>query len=353
MIRTATALALFFVAACATTEDQGAPQTAAPIVTPNEVAAVSPTIKGVRYVMSSVSDIDRTISFYQQAVDFEVYKRYQIDSGQFDPVLLSGTSGPAEVAIIKTPTVYLKLIDFDLESDEPGTPGSITGPGYTHVCYQSKTDNSAYAKFDSAGLSMITRGDGPADRGYGTAYAYGTDLDGIMIEMEVQERTRRDDDAWIGHVANATPDLERMLAFYELLLGYAAHNRAEISGSAWADSVGDIDGLVMKGGWSMVANLGLEFWQFDAPRTIERSAPATLDSIGYAYLAFEVGDLAAEITRLEQIGVKFAGDPIEEEGWKMAFGYDPDGTLFSLQENVSADPAESIDDLLWLDRSAL
>lgn len=353
MIRSATVLAIFLMASCTTILDQETAPPAAPEVIPEEVVGNSPTIKGVRYVMSSVSDIDRTISFYREAVEFEVIKRYQINSGQFDPTLLSAATGPAEVALIKTPTVYLKLIDFDLNSDEPGVPGSITGPGYTHVCYQSKTDNSAYTKFEAAGLSMITRGDGPADRGYGTAYAYGTDLDGTMIEMEVQDRTRRDDDAWIGHVANATPDLERMLAFYETLLGYPAHNRAAIAESAWADSVGDIDGLVMKGGWSMVPNLGLEFWQFDAPQTLERSTPATLDSIGYAYVAFEVGDLAAEIARLEQNGVKFAGDPIEEEGWKMAFGYDPDGTLFSLQENISAGAAESIDDLLWLDRSTL
>ncbi len=341
--------ALLFAAACTT---DTTPE-AALNKEPDPVSSSTPSIKGVRYVMSSVSDIDRTIAFYQQAVDYELVKRYRIDSAQFDPALLSGNPGTAEVALIKTPTVYLKLVDFDLNSDEAGARGSITGPGYTHICYQSKTSNSAYSKFETAGLSMITRGDGPADRGYGTAYAYGTDLDGTMIEMEVQDQTKRDDDAWIGHVANATPDLDRMLDFYELLLGYPAHNRAEISGSAWADSVGDIDGLIMKGGWSMVPNLGLEFWQFDAPQTAERAAPATLDTIGYAYVAFEVSDLTAEINRLEQSGVEFAGAPVEEEGWSMAFGYDPDGTLFSLQQNVSADASESIDDLLWLDRSAL
>lgn len=349
MFRAIVLPALLFATACTT---DTTPQ-AAPSPEPDQVFASTPSIKGVRYVMSSVSDIDRTIAFYQQAVDYELVKRYRIDSAQFAPALLSGTPGPAEVALIKTPTVFLKLVDFDLHSDVAGAPGSITGPGYTHICFQSQTNNSAYTKFESAGLRMITRGDGPADRGYGTAYAYGTDLDGTMIELEVQEQTRRDDEAWIGHVANATPDLDRMLSFYELLLGYPAHNRAEISGSAWADSVGDIDGLVMKGGWSMVPNLGLEFWQFDAPPTSERAAPATLDTIGYAYVAFEVSDLTAEISRLERSGVKFAGDPVEEEGWIIVFGYDPDGTLFSLQQNVSADASESIDDLLWLDRSAL
>ena len=300
--------------------------------------------------MSSVSDIDRTIAFYQQAVDYEVVKRYRIDSGKFDPALLAGEPGLAEVALIKTPTVFLKLVDFDLDDQTPGKPGSITGPGYTHVCFQSNQTNSAYDKFKSVGLNMITRGDGPADRGFGTAYAYGTDLDGTMIELEVQAQTRRDDPSWIGHVANATPDLERMLTFYEQLLGYPAHQRAEISGSAWADSVGNIDGLVMKGGWSMVPNLGLEFWQFEAPETPERSSPAVLDTIGYGYVAFEVDDLAAEMARLERGGVTFAGGVIEEAGWNLAFGYDPDGTLFSLQQNISADPSESIDNMLWLDR---
>ena len=343
MIRATASLMLLSIAACATPPSTDRSPAAAP--------EAAPDIKGVRYIMSAVSNIDRTIAFYQQAVPYEVVKRYRIDSGQYDPALMSGNAGPAEVALIKTPTAFLKLVDFDLDNDDLGAPGSITGPGYTHICYQSQTDMSGYAKFQAAGLSMITRGDGPADRGFGTAYAYGTDPDGTMIEMEVQDQTRRDEPSWIGHVANATPDLDRMLSFYEVVLGYPAHNRAEISGSTWADSVGDIDGLIMKGGWSMVPNLGLEFWQFDAPRTAERSIPATLDTIGYGYVAFEVGNLTAEIARLEERGVKFAGNPIDEEGWKIAFGYDPDGTLFSLQQNVSADASESIDDMLWMTRN--
>ena len=342
-------LAIAIIAGCESLPPQA--QTENDIAEPP--ASLAPTNKGVRYVMSSVSDIDRTIDFYQQSVRYEVVKRYHVDSGQYAPSLLSTAAGPAEVALIKTPTVYLKLIDFDLTSDTPGDAGSIIGPGYTHICFQSHVDDSAYVKFQTAGLQMITRGDGPADRGYGTAYAYGTDPDGTMIEMEVQERPRRGERDWIGHVANATPDLERMLAFYELLLGYPAHNRAEIAGSTWADSVGDIDGLVMKGGWSVVPNLGLEFWQFDAPQTPERARPATLDQIGYAYIAFEVSNLDAEISRLTQNGVQFSGEPITDDGWRVVFGYDPDGTLFSLQQNVSGDPDESIDALAWIDREAL
>ena len=344
MFRTVLLSALLLVAACTTTRSAD--------VTPaaDTTSAPAPTIKGVRYVMSSVSDIDRTIAFYDQAVNYEVVKRYRIDSTQYHPDLLSGMPGPAEVALIKTPTVYLKLIDFDLNDRSPGPKKSINGPGYTHICFQSNTTDSAYERFQSVGLEMITRGDSPADRGFGTAYAYGTDPDGTMIELEVQVETRRDETDWVGHVANATPDLDRMLSFYEFLLGYPAHSRAEISGSAWADSVGDIDGLVMQGGWSMVPNLGLEFWQFDTPQTPERNSPAVLDAVGYSYVAFEVDDLANEIIRLEQGGVKLAGAPVIEEGWLMVFGYDPDGTLFSLQQNVSADPSESIDDLLWMDR---
>lgn len=320
---------------------------------PNDVSSREPTIKGVRYVMSSVSDLDRTIAFYQSSVNYDVVKRYRIDSSHYDSALLAGKGGEAEVALIKTPTVFLKLVDFDLEDDTPGQAGSISGPGYTHVCYQSLVSNSAYDKFRTAGLKMITRGDRPADRGYGTAYAYGTDPDGTMIEMEVQERTRRDESSWIGHVANATVDLERMLSFYEVLLGYPAHRRAEIANSEWADSVGNIDGLVMKGGWSMVANLGLEFWQFEHPVTSERTINSTIDTKGYGYLAFEVLDLNSEVARLKAEDVEFVGEVIEEEGWQMIFGYDPDGTLFSLQQNVSADPSESIDEMLWIDRSRL
>lgn len=308
------------------------------------------TVKGLRAVIVSVSDIDRTLAFYGDAVDLEVVHRYQLDGDHFDQKLLSQPTSRIDVALVRLPNTYLKLLDFAPDQDELGQPQPLTGPGYTHICFKSPATDSAFDKFDTVGLSAVSRGGAPIDLlGAGTEYFYGRDLDGTMIEIEIDQRPRRDDPYWIGHVANVTPDIDRMVSFYETLVGYPVRRRAALSGSARADEIADIDGVSMMGAWFALNNIELEFWQFEAPATPARAEPATLDKIGYAGIAFEVTDLANEKDRLEGHGVTFIGEPIVEAGWSTIFAYDPDGTLFALEQNVSAPQAESIDDMIWID----
>ena len=56
-----------------------------------------------------------------------------------------------------------------------------------------------------------------------------------------------------------------------------------------------------------------------------------------------------EMERLQNQGVSFIGEPKMEAGWRSVFAYDPDGTLFALEQNISAPQAESIDDMIWID----
>ena len=308
------------------------------------------TIKGLRSVIVSVSDIDRTLAFYGGAIDLDVVSRYQLDGDHFHGGLLSEPADQIDVALVRLPNTYMKLIDFEPDQDEAGTPRPLTGPGYTHICFKSPATDSAFDKFDAAGLSAVSRGGVPVDLlGAGTEYFYGRDLDGTMIEIEIDQRPRREDAYWIGHVANVTPDIDRMVGFYETLIGYPVRRRAALSGSARADEISDIDSVSMKGAWFALNNIELEFWQFENPVTPARTEPAKLDKIGYAGIAFEVTDLANEIDRLEGHGVTFIGEPTMELGWKTIFAYDPDGTLFALEQNISAPQEESIDDMIWID----
>ena len=323
-------------------------------IPPGEAPLISDTatssVKGVRYVMSSVSNIERTIEFYRGTLGFEVVARYSADATQYKPSLFTGEA-PAEfaVALLKTPSVFIKLVDFDPDNNDVGDLSSPTGPGYTHLCFESSKENSIYRDFARSGLRVISRGGEPVDRGKGTGYAYGYDPDGTMIEIEVHDVVHRPEKSWVGHVANATPDLERMAAFYALLLGYPEHNASRIANSDWADSLLDIDGVAVRGKLFVAANFSIELWQFEHPQTRERTRPATLDPIGYSSVAFAVDDLALEIERLQQSGIRFVGKPFIERGWKTAYAYDPDGTLFSLQQNISAPAAESISGMIWVE----
>jgi catechol 2,3-dioxygenase-like lactoylglutathione lyase family enzyme len=309
-------------------------------------AAVGPatTIKGVRYVGVTVSDIDATLEFYNAAANYEVVKRHKAKGRAIDKALVAKRPREVEIALIRTPTVFLKLTDFDPKRATTAPDRPVIGPGYTHICFQSPAKDSAFAKFLAAGLRMVTRGGQPIDiGGYGVVYAYGRDPDGIMIENEILDRPQRSEPVWVSHVANVTPDIDRMTGFYEKVLGFAPHRRIERENHEKLDAIADIDNLKINGSWFRARNFELELWHYARPLTPARAAPALLDEIGYSEIAFEVGDLEREIARLRAENIAFLSKPRMVEGWKVVYARDPDGNLFSLQQNVSAGAAESID----------
>jgi catechol 2,3-dioxygenase-like lactoylglutathione lyase family enzyme len=309
-------------------------------------AAVGPatTIKGVRYVGVTVSDIDATLEFYNAAANYEVVKRHKAKGRAIDKALVAKRPREVEIALIRTPTVFLKLTDFDPKRATTAPDRPVIGPGYTHICFQSPASDSAFDKFRAAGMRMVTRNGVPVDiGGYGVVYAYGRDPDGVMIENEVLDKPRRTEPVWVTHVANVTPDIDRLVGFYETLLGFAPHRKIERENNEKLDAIADIDNLKIIGAWFRMRNFELELWHYARPQTPARAAPALLDEIGYNEVAFEVGDLDREIARLSAKGVAFFGQPRMVDGWSVAYARDPDGNLLSLQQNVSAGPAESID----------
>lgn len=327
-----------------------APATGTPVLDQVSETRSASTIKGVRYILVSVSDIDQTLDFYSGAIDLEVVQRYQLDSSHFGSNLVGEQSSEIEVALVKLTNTYLKLVDFDPADTTREPPRPISGPGYTHICFKSPATDPAFPKFQSVGIDPISRGDAPVDLfGAGTEYFYGNDLDGTMIEIEIDQRPRRDDAYWIGHVANVTPDIDRIVEFYETLLGYSVRRRGALSDNPRADDIADIDDLKMRGAWFATKNIELEFWQFERPVTPARGSAATLDTIGYNAVAFEVADLDAEIERLTKAGVVFASTPMLEKGWRTVFAYDPDGTLIALEQNIDAGASGSIDEMFWID----
>lgn len=307
-------------------------------------------LKGVRYIGKTVSDIDATLAFYQSAVPFELVKRYRIRAEElFHTRMIEGRYGEIEIALIKTPTVFLKLIDFDPDALAEPYAKPVYGPGYTHICFQSPATDPALGKFIDKGLEMVSR-NAPVDLGgYGVTYAYGRDPDGTMIENETVDRPRRRDSAWVTHIGGATSDVDRMVKFYTKFIGYGARRRGEYSNFSRIDDVAGIDGLVLRSSWFVVRNLEIEFWEYVVPATPVRGEPAKVDQLGYNMTAFEVTDADAEAARLESLGIAMFGPAIESEGWKIFYAYDPDGNVISIQENVSAPKAESIDHMMWID----
>jgi catechol 2,3-dioxygenase-like lactoylglutathione lyase family enzyme len=137
----------------------------------------------------------------------------------------------------------------------------------------------------------------------------------------------------IHHTALSTPDVERAVAFYRDLFGFAVAfefawdegNEAFQRTHAAPETRGRV--VMLERG---AARLEIFEYQKPVPRRI-RGAPGNADH-GICHLAFEVEDIDAEVTRLRAAGVPFLSDPVPQGHVKCCYGRDPDGNLFELIE---------------------
>ena len=300
---------------------------------------------GLRHAAITVSDIDATVAFYSKAVPYKVVKRFRVRGSAFPGALLSRHHRDVEIALVAMPTGFIQLMDFDPGKSAAPNPRPIIGPGYTHICFQSSSSDPAIKRFMAAGLSIISRfgkPDGVDLGGYGVRYAYGRDPDGIMIENESLDKPKRNEAAWITHIANVVNDRDAMLIFYEKLLGRKAHRTTQQENRPTFDDVVNIDNLAIKGAWFNVGNMELEVWEYTRPKTPAPNGDRKLDEIGYNSFALEVADLKAELARLKTLGIRLAGPAMAMGGWNVQYAIDPEGNLFSVQQNMTAGPAESV-----------
>lgn len=304
-------------------------------------------IRGLHHPAITVSDIDATVAFYSKAVPYRVIKRFTVDGARFAG-LTARRPKSVEIALIAMPTGFIQLMDFDPGKAAAPNERPVIGPGYTHICFQSPSRDPAVTRFMAAGLKNISRfgkPDGVDIGGYGVRYAYGRDPDGIMIENESLDRPKRSEASWITHIANTVHDRDRMLSFYEKVLGRKPHRMIEQDNRPRLDDVANIDGLSIRGGWINAGRMEIEVWQYVIPQTPAPREDRKLDEIGYNAFALEVTDLKFERKRLRGLGVRLAGKPIELGGWRVQYVRDPEGNLFALQQRMSAPASESVESL--------
>ncbi len=330
--------------------------------TPDPIAA-SPapadSIRGVHNVGITVSDIDATLAFYSSAVTYELIDRRTIQASDVPGSILDQRDGEIEIALVRTPTLFLRLFDMDPDNTAPPNRRPATGPGYTHICFQSPADAPKYDRFKEIGLDILSRGDGPVDLGgYGVTYAYGFDPDGIMIEMEQVDRRlieasgymgqqRLKHASWVTHVANVTADKPAMVDFYRAILGHGPTREIPPTKRKTFDDVVNIDDIEIAASWFDIGNIQLELWHYVSPPTPLSTDPRTLDDIGYNGFAFEVVDLPGTIARLEAEDVNPVTGIFDLGGWQIAYVRDPEGNLVAFQQRNAERPDLSIEDLRW------
>ena len=308
--------------------------------TAEDIRTSGTAIKGIHHIGISVADVAASAEFLEDAANL-----IRVGEGSFSGTGIA-SSAPSASTIMKGPNAYLELMQFDSQTPEP-VP--VEGPGFTHLCFQSPSERLMYNGFKDAGATAVSWGEGPVDLGgYGVHYAYLRDADKTMYEVEQVDRPPFEGQVWIGHVALASHDIDRLVEFYSNVFGIEPYRRVNKATGPRVDEVTGIKDARMRAAWFNVANMVFEIWEFVNPVTPDTSAARPFEKVGYNKFAFEVSDLTKEITRLKAADVKFASEPLATPIGVEAYAADPDGNRFSLvQLNDSQLSIDHLKKITW------
>ncbi|MEM8497983.1 MAG: VOC family protein [Pseudomonadota bacterium] len=314
------------------------------------------TIIGVNQIGLSVKNLDDALDFYQRATGFELISRKRFSNSVAADTLFAHKAVEVEVATLKAPNMLFELMAFSHNEQAPERRMPAFGPGMTHTCFQSPLDQSGWDKFIKAGAEPLTRGGQPIDLGgYGVTYGYAYDPEGNMMELEQLDadmlRKAKYDNTWkdIGHsmwmsqVALVSHDIERLMQFYQKVLGISPYRTAELVDNVKAGLIADIDDLHLLGGWFRMNERSkvIELWQYLNPLTAEFSGERRATDLGYSF-ALEVEDIQAEYQRMVALGVDFVSAPTKLDGSWQAYARDIDGNIFSIRQFIDVNSPYSV-----------
>ncbi|RMG19990.1 MAG: hypothetical protein D6730_20595, partial [Bacteroidetes bacterium] len=302
------------------------------------------TIIGFNHVGINVLDLDKMLAFYQKATGYELLERTVVANDEAADELFGQKGISYESAILKGPNMLLELREFANQQDTLLKKMPPQGPGITHTCYQSAMTASGFARFKEAGAEILTRGGAPVDLGgYGVTYAYAYDPEGNMLELEqMSERLirlqigtewARQHPLWMTQVAIISPDLQRLVAFYQRVLGIKPYRMGSYAHNPGFDKIANLDSLAFDAAWFGMDGQGkkLELMQYVHPPTPPNPPPRALTAPGYTF-SFEVLDIQQEYERLKKLGVRFVSTPQVLGPFRTVFAYDVDGNVFALRQ---------------------
>ncbi|MEO0696661.1 MAG: VOC family protein [Pseudomonadota bacterium] len=310
-------------------------------------------IQGVNYVGLVVSDLDQSEELLSSATGLtRIGETMHLSGSDWDELV--GREGVSiETRLLRGANAQMRLMKFSVPSEAAmeASPVPVQGPGIAHVCFQAIKETETYQKFLSGGAKAI--GDpkmvqlNPRNP---VEYAYVRDPNGVVFEIEHVDIAKLDLDTppknthRIRHVALATPDLKRAVAFYSVLFdepnprligrlgGFSGENIDRVSG---------LEGSKIKMAWFEARNLELEISQYVSHPTEVPAEPRPVDALGITMIVYDVDDVVAARARLIEAGAKSVGDIIEVDGGQMVFARDPDGNLLGFHHGPADLPFSS------------
>ena len=304
-------------------------------------------VRGVNYVGVVVSDLDATAQLYSSATDLGEVHRESITESAALKALSGGRDVTAETLLLRTANAQIQLMSFS-EAPDGWKAVPVQGPGIAHVCTQVAQSTETYQRFLENGATHIGSPEliqlNPRNPVY---YGYVEDLDGAVIEIEhvdieaLNLDTPPPNQYRLRHVALATPDVERLAAFYSILLDQPnprnIGGRKGFSGDR-IDAVSGLEGSQLRMFWFQLRNLELEISQFVSHPTELPSYPRPVDAPGYNMIVLDVKDLDAAKAKFLEAGGTIETETENFNGAPTIFGRDPDGNIIGLQSA----PASSV-----------
>ncbi len=274
-------------------------------------------IRGVHQIGISVADLDGSVRGYGSAAGLAEVARWK------DPAT------GAQCALMKGVNGYLELGCYPGSSDQTPEHPPVNEAGITHFCVQGGSIDDVIQGLQGDGFSFPDR---PVDLKTGFLYAYGRSGEGSVVEVEGAPFARAQPASWIGHVAYATHDLERLAGFYGKLLGAPVQYSPRLRNNADYDRVTGLTDVDVLAAWVRGANIALEFWQYLNPETTARTSDRAREAPGYAHVGFEVEELEAGVAQALDLGARQV-EPARQVGpWRESLVRDPDGNLIKLIE---------------------
>ena len=291
--------------------------------------ADGPLVRGISYIGISVSDIDRTTAYFAGAGGLIEVDRSDLRGAALDRI--GGKTIRAKTRTLRSNSGQVRLMQFD----QPAAAARaakivpVQGPGITHVCFQSPDNKPIFPKFVAAGAMPLSRtGDLVQLRpDVPVKYAYLRDADGTMIEIEQLLLDNLKFDHRMRHVAIASMDIDRTVAFYTAVLGKAPRERRSNLVNKTLDITANLDDMKLDVAWFQVGNLELEIWEYLNPAPTPATEARPLEALGHNMIVFDVSDPAVALQRLEDAGGLRVTAPSPMDGGQIAFGRDPDGNL--------------------------
>lgn len=309
-------------------------------------AASAGRIVKPRLLIHVVADVNKSIGFYRQGMNFEVVSGPAplTDSALVQKAVSTNPAAKATAAILAVPgsNLQLQLIQFSGIEGKPFTQ-RIYDPGVTRFSIQVRDIDKAFNQVKDLGITVDTTSAGPVFTQRprnNTRAVMMRDPDGFVFEFVQAGQMPETDVPASSNIYNARSSLaldnmEKALAFYRDLLGFVVTNQpADIN-----DAVLALEGTPRARARTVQSmppgsNNMWVLWEF---REIERTrrVPNVQDP-GTSAVTFDVENLPALLARLKAAGVTVetpGGAPVVLGGGRRGVVVrSPDGMLIELDE---------------------